>query len=394
MENRHTDLSSLRIDRSDENKSSSLKKTILIGSVVLVLLLAILFFSGLLFPSAVEVTTITAVMQSSSKSSAILNASGYVVAQRQASVASKGTGRLVYLGVVEGDKVKKNQVVGRLEDNDIRALLDEAKANLNLNLADLKDAKNEYERQQALFKTGSSSQQTLDAAESRYNRVLALIEIAKARVNAAEVNLENTLIRAPFDGTVLTKNAEIGEIVAPFGASSTSRAAVITMADMKSLQVEADVSESNIDKIKVNQDCEITLDAYPDKGYPGYIFKIVPTADRSKATVLVKVAFKSYDNRVLPEMSAKVDFLSEPLPEGENEKAKLIIPESSIATIGGKQFVFTVQDNKAVQKEITTGTKLNKYREVTSGLRPGDVIIETVNEKIKNGTSVKISNKE
>jgi RND family efflux transporter MFP subunit len=394
MTTRNTDLSALRINRSEETNRSSSTKIIIAVTGAILLILLILFLAGVIFNPVTEVKTVTAVMQSTSRSTAILNASGYVVAQRKASVASKGTGRLVFLGVVEGDKVKKNQIVARLEDNDIRAMLEEAKANLNLNKADLKDAENEFNRQKALFETGSSSRQTLDGAEARYNRVLALIDIAQARVNAAEVNLENTLIRAPFDGTVLTKNAEVGEIVAPLGASTTSRAAVLTMADMTSLQVEADVSESNIDKIKINQDCEITLDAYPDKGYPGYIFKIVPTADRSKATVMVKVAFKKYDERVLPEMSAKVDFLTEAPPEGEDNKTVLIIPETAIASRDGKQYVYTVLDGKAVEKEIQTGMKLNKYREVKSGLNEGARIIETYNPEIKNGTNVKISNEE
>jgi RND family efflux transporter MFP subunit len=394
MTTRNTDLSSLRINRSEGTNRSSSTKIILAVTGGIILLLLILFFAGVIFNPVTEVKTVTAVLQSTSRSSAILNASGYVVAQRKASVASKGTGRLVFLGVVEGDKVKKNQIVARLEDNDIRALLEEAKANLNLNKADLKDAENEYNRQKALFETGSSSRQALDGAEARYNRVLALIDIAQARVNAAEVNLENTLIRAPFDGTVLTKNAEVGEIVAPLGASTTSRAAVLTMADMSSLQVEADVSESNIDKIKVNQDCEITLDAYPDKSYPGYIFKIVPTADRSKATVMVKVAFKKYDERVLPEMSAKVDFLTEAQPEGEENKNVLIIPETAIATREGKQYVYTVSDGKAIEKEIKTGMKLNKYYEVKSGLNEGERVIETYNPEIKNGTNVKILSEE
>ena len=216
--------------------------------------------------------------------------------RRKAAIASKGTGRLIFLGVVEGDKVVKNQIIGRLEDTDILPQLEEAKANLELYKADLNSAENTFNREKELFQKGLSSQQTYDQAEANYNRLLASIEIANARIKQYEVAIENTLIRAPFDGTVLTKNAEVGEIVAPFGGSTTSKTAVVTIADMKSLLVEADVSESNIEKIQVNQDCEIILDAYPEKSYSAYVFKIVPTADRSKATVLVKVGFKNYDS--------------------------------------------------------------------------------------------------
>ena len=215
--------------------------------------------------------------------------------------------------------------------------------------------------------------------------------MAEARIRAAEVSLENMIIRAPFDGTVLTKNAEVGEIVAPFGASSTSRAAVVTIADMTSLMIEADVSESNIDRIKTNQDCEIVLDAYPQKSYPGYVFKIVPTADRSKATVMVKVGFKEYDSRVLPEMSAKVSFLSQPIDEKTlSEEKFLVIPSSSVKEENGKTLAYKVENDIVVSVEITTGRKLGNYTEVKSGLHVGDGVIENINDDIKAGVKVKI----
>ena len=202
--------------------------------------------------------------------------------------------------------------------------------------------------------------------------------------------VENMIIRAPFDGTVLTKNAEVGEIVAPFGASTTSRAAVVTIADMTSLMVETDVSESNIEKIKQDLDCEIVLDAYPDKSYQGYVFKIVPTADRSKATVLVKVGFKNYDSRVLPEMSAKVSFLSETIGEEENQLPVLTIPLSAVDELNGKKIVYIVKDDKVFQKEISTGRLLGSYVEIISGLKEGDEIIDNLNENIKDGVPVKV----
>jgi len=185
------------------------------------------------------------------------------------------------------------------------------------------------------------------------------LDIAKARITQYEVALENTIIRAPFDGTVLTKNAEIGEVVAPLGASTTSRGAVVLIADMNSLLVEADVSESNIEKIEVNRDCEIVLDAYPDKNYAGFVFKIVPTADRSKATVMVKVGFKNYDSRVLPEMSAKVLFLNEALdPSTADRKPVLVVPFSSIKQEAGKTLVYFVNNNIVEQFSISTGKRL------------------------------------
>jgi RND family efflux transporter MFP subunit len=328
-------------------------------------------------------------LQSTSQANAILTASGYVVAQRKAAVASKGMGRLLYLGVVEGDRVNKDQVIARLESQDVQAQLDEVKANLKVQEAELKVAGNNFQRQKSLFKQQLASELDVDNAESNYDRVLALIELAKARIRAAEVAVENTVIRAPFAGTVLTKNADVGEIVAPLAAGVNSRAAVVTIADMTSLQVETDVSESNIQKISTGLECEIALDAYPSERYAGYVDKIVPTADRAKATVLVKVAFKEYDQQVLPEMSAKVYFIGKSGQPAEDASATgLVIPQTALATRNGKSVVFKVQDEAAVPIEVTTGQKFGALISINSGLTDGDRIINPVDNQIKDGTAV------
>jgi RND family efflux transporter MFP subunit len=393
MEAKDADLSRLKIDRSEKLVNPDLHRNRTIGIIIgLIALLVILFFVlRSSFTPGIEVKLTTAVTQSPSQTNASLTASGYVVAQRKAAVASKGTGRLIWLGVVEGDKVKKGQIIGRLEDNDIHALLEQAKANLLLTQADLKDAENSYNREKALLKTGSATKMEVDAAEARYLRVIASIDAAKANISSQKIALENMLIRAPFDGTVLTKNADIGEIVSPLGASLNSRAAIVTMADMSSLEVEADVSESNIEKIKVNQECDIVLDAYPDKSYEGYVAKIIPTADRSKATVMVKVGFKHYDERVLPEMSAKVLFLSDkPKDEVKDEKSALIVPMTSVTNREGRDVVYLVREEKAVEVPVTTGRKFNAYVEITSGISDGDKVIDKVTDQIKNGIKVKV----
>jgi len=395
METKKADLNSLRIDRTEEKRPPGRNKMIITRVVIFIILLVVAFvayrYVNSLLNKKEEVKLTTVSFQSGSYSSAVLNASGYVVAQRKAAVASKGTGRLIYLGVVEGDQVRKDQIIARLEDNDIRAQLEQAKANLKLYEADLRESENFFNRQKELFSKGLSSKQEFEVAETRYNRTLASIDVAKAQLTSAEVALENTLIRAPFDGTVLTKNADVGEIVSPFGASINSRAAVVSMADMKSLQVEADVSESNIEKILLNQECEIVLDAYPEKSYPGFVAKIVPTADRSKATVLVKVGFREYDSRVLPEMSAKVTFLAPKTDKSEEDvKTIIVIPSSSIVTRKGKEVVFKVQDGKAVEVIIKLGRKFGDNVEVLSGLSEGEEIIDKVSENIKDGTEVKV----
>jgi RND family efflux transporter MFP subunit len=297
----------------------------------------------------------------------------------------------VYLGVVEGDKVKKDQIIARLEDNDIRALLDEAEANLKLSEAELDEAESNFRRQKELFDAKIVSESQYETAESGYKRTLASVDVAKARVAAGKVALENTLIRAPFDGTVLTKNADVGEIVAPLGAGTNTRAAVVTIADMKSLQVEADVSESNIQKITAGQDCEITLDAYPAEFYPGYVTKIVPTADRSKATVTVKIGFKSYDEKVLPEMSAKVLFLKvKEEKTTEKEPAVLMIPKSAVVNRDNKNLVFKVENDRVIEIPVITGRDFGDYFEINSGVENGDQVIDNPGEKIKGGIEVEV----
>jgi RND family efflux transporter MFP subunit len=392
------DLNSLRIDRSQKSNPGNKKRILsLVLKIFLGIISILLIYIAYqkLFESLPEVELTTVTLQTPAQSNAVLTASGYVVAQRKAAVASKGTGRLIFLGVVEGDHVIKDQVIAKLEDNDIKAQLDQANANLKLTESELIDAKNTYERQKELLAKGLTSKSDFESSEWRLNRVVASIELAKAQVRAAEVALENMLIRAPFNGTVLTKNADVGEIVAPLAAGANSKAAVVTIADMSSLQVEADVSESNIEKIFVNQPCQITLDAYPQAPYQGFVAKIVPTADRSKATVMVKVGFVNYDKRVLPEMSAKVLFLNKSdKAESEIEKPKLLVPKSAIAIRNGKQVVFSVKENLVEEKEISTGKELGDYIEVTCCLAEGETLINKPKDEIKNGIEIKIKSGE
>jgi RND family efflux transporter MFP subunit len=394
MKTKNADLSSLRIDRSNnQNSNSGLNKkflnlllTIIIGFLIIA---AGYFLWQKLFNKGISVNLTSAALVSQSQSSAVLTASGYVVAQRKAAIASKATGRLVYLGVVEGDPVVKGQIIGRLEDDDVKSQLDQARATLGLYEADLIAAKDNYLREKELFTSKVNSEANFSNAESTYKRVLASIELAKAQIKSAEIAVEYTLIRAPFNGTVLTKNADVGEIVSPLGASATSRAAVVTIADMTSLQVEADVSESNIERIEPKQECEITLDAYPGNRYAGFVDKIVPTADRSKATVLVKVAFKNYDKKVLPEMSAKVLYLNEAVNEETlNEKPMLVIPKTAVANRNSKLVVYKVSDDQALEFEVTIGKEVGSNFEVTSGLINGDRVISNVTNGIENGTKV------
>ncbi|MBV6512089.1 MAG: Macrolide export protein MacA [Ignavibacteriaceae bacterium] len=390
MEVKHADLSSLKIDRSKKTSGGGGWKIYIISAVILLAAVIGFINKDSFFNPAPEVTTVTLTQYTPSQVSSVLNASGYVVAQRKAAVASKGTGRLVFLGVVEGDKVTKDQIIARLEDTDVIAALNAAKAALLLSEADLKDAENQLKREKEMLQSGATSQMSFENAEARYLRVLANIAIAKAQIEAQEVNLENTRIRAPFNGTVLTKNADVGEIVAPFAASASSRAAVVTIADMSSLEVETDVSESNIYRIEPGQPCEITLDAYSDIRYQGYVTKIVPTADRAKATVLVKVGFRNYDSRVLPEMGAKVAFLNKDAEVSEQaSKSYTVLPVTAVRDRDGKKYVYILAGGMAEEKEITTGELVGSFIEVTGGLASGERVINNLTDALQAGSPVK-----
>jgi RND family efflux transporter MFP subunit len=398
MATRDTDLSSLRIDRESRDpraprKSKRIKKIVLWGGAVAALVLSFVLLRSWFRP-AVEVSLVTASLTSPSQANAVLTASGYVVARRKAAVASKGTGRLVFLGVEEGDKVKKGQVIARLEDADVVAARERERHNLRLAEADLYDAKRNLERTRILLEKEMVAQVEYDVADARYKRITASIEAAKYALREAEVAVENTRIIAPFDGTVLKKNADIGEIVAPLAGAVSSKAAVVTIADMSSLEVDADVSEANITRVTPEQNCEITLDAYPQHRYPGYVSNIVPTADRAKATVMVKIKFKEYDQRVLPEMGAKITFLAAgSTADTTNVKPLLTVPAAAVATREGRQVVYQIADDRAVEVAVTTGRKVGNSVEITGGLKEGDKVIGKVDGQIKNGSKVTLSKK-
>lgn len=393
MTTESADLSTLRIRRDpDRSKPGSpFPAWAMVGTALLVAGL-LLYFLVLrqTFGGAKEVDIATATLTSPSQANTVLTASGYVVAQVKAAVASKGTGRLEFLNVEEGDKVKKGEIIARLEDDDVLAALDQARANLGIARADSGEAFRTLQRTKQLYEGSLASKAELDAAESRLLRVLATIRYAAAAVTSGEVAVENTRIRAPFDGTVLTKNADVGEVVAPFASSASSRGAVVTMASMSSLLVEADVSESNITRVTPGQPCEIVLDAYPDRRYPGSVHKIVPTADRAKATVLTKVAFRSMDDRVLPEMSAKVMFLSK-----ENDAARtgtaplLTVPLSTVTTRENRIVVLLVRDGSVSETPVTVGEVIGDRIAVREGIAPGDQLVLRPDPSLATGSKVK-----
>ena len=406
METQLKDLAQLKIDRQDDGRRTGprrgLGKTGWIAIPVVLIIVSIVVYRFLAFtPSTVEVAIVEATVPGFS--TPVLNATGYAVAQRRAAVASKGTGRLVELNVREGDHVKKGEVIGRLESADMAAALARARANRTVAEAALDQAKAElteatlaYERKKKLITEGMISQGDLEMSEGRYHRAEAsvgsaeaAIRAAAAAVRSAEVDLENTIIRAPFDGTVLTKNADVGEVVAPFGSAASAKAAVVTMADMDSIQIEADVSESNLEKVNTGQRCEITLDAYPDTKYDGVVEAIVPTVDRAKATVLTKIRFVNRDDRVLPEMSARVSFLSEPSGRAD-QKPLVAIPATAVITRDELRIVFIVRGEQAEERKVEAGESIGNRIEIKSGLRPGERVVTNPPAGLRDGDRIRI----
>ena len=356
----------------------------------LFLALGVYFMMANVFSEEPIVEVTTASLVSPAQANAILTASGYVVAQRKAAIASKATGRLVYLGYKEGDRVKEGQIIARIESADVEAGLAQAKADYEVAKADKSEADQSYGRAVKLLDQHLISQAEYDAAKSRFDRVAGLIASRQAAMRAAEVQLENTRIRAPFDGTILTKNADIGEVVTPFAAGASSRVAVVTLADMNSLEVEADVSESNIEQILIDQMCEITLDAYQDKHYRGIVDKIVPTADRTKATVMTKIRFMEKDSRVLPEMSAKVHFLKNKTVDTTDTKPILAIDPSAITKRRNETVVFVLQNRIVQEMPVITGVNVGHMIEIKSGIAPGDRVVLRPPANLQSGAGVKL----
>jgi RND family efflux transporter MFP subunit len=424
------DLSKLKIEKTGTKTGIRGRKRPFIWVVAAVVVIAAILAATGVFTPKVEVKTAVVSMIYPTQTFTRLDASGYVVAQRKAAVAGKVTGRLVWLGVKEGSHVKKGEIIARLEDQDVLAAEAQAKASLassrdalmqaSANVinaksaldqakAELNDAKLNIDRQRELLKKGFVAKSDYDSAEARYKKAVAGVEGAKAAIRAdeaakngassaisasaaalkgAEVNVDYTLIRAPFDAVVLTKNADIGDIVTPIGASVNSQAAVVTIADMSSLEVDADVSESNLELVHEGQPCEVQLDALPGGRFRGEVSVIVPTADRSKASVMVKVKFIDKDPRILPEMSAKVAFLAH-WPTPEDEKPLLAVNPAALTVRHGGQAVFVIKDGRAVLTPVRTGKKLGDWVEVASGLKTGDKVAVSNVDKLKNGSKIK-----
>jgi RND family efflux transporter MFP subunit len=379
---RPADLSALRIHREPERRGGP-RLWLLFGAALVVAAgVAAYALAGRgLRPRKVEVVTASVVTEG--QATTVLSATGYIEAERKADLSPKITSRITQLKVTEGTKVRKDDVIARLDSTDLDAQLAEAKANWV-------NAENERVRQKNLYDQGLSPKSTLDAA-------VASEEATRARVHYTEALLDYTIIRAPFTGVITAKRAFVGEAVSPYGSSPSgggSGGAIVTIVEFSSLYVGADVNEANLSKLSKGQPAEITLDAVPDKTYHGYLRQIVPAADRQKATVRVKVAFLDPDDRVLPDLSARVNFTTAPT-QGREAKSRVVVPKATLTTVDGRSGVFRVVDGRAVFTPVTPGGDVQGQVEIKQGLQGGERLISLAGgTTIRDGERVRVEGQE
>ncbi|MGH7503174.1 MAG: efflux RND transporter periplasmic adaptor subunit [Longimicrobiales bacterium] len=367
--------------------------------------LSIAFFMASRRGPEVRVAT-AAVRGGQSGSGGGLTANGYVVARTKASVSSKVPGRLEFLGVEEGDRVAIGAVIARLEAAEYEAAVRTAAAETLAAEAAQHEAEagmTQAERalERAIALDSLVSEQSLEdartavqVARAKLGAASASLEAARQRHAGARANLDNTIIRAPFAGTILRKDAEVGEVVAPAVAGGgLTRGAVVTMADLSTLEVEVDVNEAYIAQVRDDQPAEVVLDAYPADQFPAHVRQIMPTADRQKATVLVRVAIDSEDARILPEMGARVVFLEkegEPA-SGAELPARVYVPAAAVRSEGGQDVVWVVIDGRASRRTIEAGPVMAGEREVRSGLDGGETLILDPAAELRDGARVRIA---
>ncbi len=356
--------------------------------------------------AAFEVRTVAAREISSQAANTVLNASGYVTARRQATVSSKFTGKVVDVLIEEGMEVQKDQVLARLDDSNLgtsyalaEAQLHSSESSLKETQALLTEARSNYERTLSLVERGLSSGAEIDRARALSDSLAAQLGHKQAEVKVAEKQLDvykqqldDAVIRAPFAGVVVAKNAQPGEMISPISAGGGfTRTGIGTIVDMSSLEIEIDVNEAYINRVNPGQQVVATLDAYPDWAIPAHVIAIIPTADRQKATVEVRVGFDELDPRILPDMGVKVAF-QESDGSVANSSAGVLVPQSAVSESGGKQYVLLVADNLVERRAISTAGERGKDILVTAGLAGGEKVIINAPAGLKTGDRVKETN--
>jgi RND family efflux transporter MFP subunit len=407
MDDKTALLNQLRIDRSSDGAPKS--KTILwvsTGALALIMVATAIWWFSRSNGLPVHVVAAQPVGDTGAMGAgSVLDASGYVVARRQATVASKITDKMVELDIEEGDHVKEGQVIARLDDTNVRASLSAARAQLEYAKAGLAEtevnlgnAKRDYERQRSLIKGHFVSQAAVDNSQTSMDALTAQlatqksnVEVAGRNVEVAQRNLDDTVVRAPFAGVVTVKAAQPGEIVSPISAGGGfTRTGIGTIVDMDSLEIQVDVNENFINRVQADQKVTAKLNAYPDWQIPGHVIAVIPTADRSKGTVTVRIAIDQKDPRILPEMGVRVSFLADASGDGTKPVPGVSLPANAVQVSGTVGLVYVVRDATLERRAVKLGAASAERVTVLSGLASGEQVAVGDFAKMKDGAAIRI----
>jgi len=400
-------LSSLRIERSNPVSGGGGRTGLYVGIAVTVLVVA----AGAWYfmrPKPTEVTTVVAEAESSGPSmgTSVLNASGYVVARRMATVSSKVTGKVLEIYVEEGMEVQKDQVLARLDPENSATMLTMAERELEAsrrNLTEIEvrlaDARRNLERNETLVQQQLVSQTALDTSRAEANALAARLAASQAQVKVSEsglairrIDYNDLNVRAPFSGVVISKDAQPGEMISPMSAGGGfTRTGIATIVDMDSREVEVDVNEAYINRVKSNQRVEATLDAYPDAPLAAHVIKIVPTADRTKATVRVRIGFEKLEPQILPDMGIKVRFLDDqPVAATPGQGPRIRVPAVAVQKVDGESYVWVVSEERVERRAVTVGPESEGTIEIRAGVISGDELVSPVVQGLVDGGKVKL----
>jgi RND family efflux transporter MFP subunit len=407
LSNLKNDLASLRIDqtaRAGGGSRRGLWITLLIAAIMIAV--AGWAWSTRVEAIAVKAATVTAQTGAGAAPGAVLNASGYVTARRRATVSSKVTGKVLEVFVEEGKAVHKGQVLAKLDDSQMRAALSVAEAQLETarrgaaeDEARLREADLTLARREQLVKERVISKSELDAARAEVESLRARIAVAQQQVKVSEslvnqrqTDLVDMEVRAPFDGVAISKDAQPGEMISPVSAGGGfTRSGIATIVDMSSLEIEVDVNESYINRVHPAMPVEAVLDAYPDWRIPAHVIATIPSADRQKATVRVRIGFEQLEPRILPDMGVKVSFLNErPPSDAAAARARLLVPTSAVRSSDGRSVVFVMRDDRVERRAVSVGMASGDQTEVTSGVSAGERVVVEGPQTLKDGDKVKV----
>ncbi len=398
-------LKELRIDRGAVDTAPRRLPWILLGVIVVLAAAGGLWFA-LAGSSGVPVhTAVAQPMPSSGVNASVLDATGYVTARREATVSAQITGTLTEVLIEEGVRVEAGQVLGRLEDTAQKAALAQAQAQFQAAQASLvqfqaqlAQSRRDLQRNEDMVARKLVSQQAVEQARTLVDTGAAQlktqerqVELAQAGVQSAQVQLGYCTVRAPFSGVVIAKSAQVGEIVSPFSAGGGfTRTGIGTIVDMDSLEVEVDVNEAYINRVQPNQPVESVLNAYPEWKIPSHVIAIIPTADRSKATVKVRIGLNLKDNRIVPDMGVRVSFLEDkkPVAQAQPQVVGVLVPATALRKDGDKDIVFVLKEQKAQRRAVKLGGSIGESRQLQAGVSAGETVIVDAPEDLKDGAAV------